>query len=233
MSFLVFPVVALASSMLLVPAVYAEDLPLCLRRSNQNVSLYKESILLNTYYIKIGWDFTKTLWYFKVLQKKATLEVVKKRLITQLTRPRLSSVSKFLAILSNEFATVFTAAPSIIVSSFWLIEVIIYVPFEGRLRTNVNLQSIFRTYKSKRLVRANQQFCRDNAHITCELNLQPQPSTIHRKGLLPPWDITCLSSHRREHEVLPCTLHPCQWQTKLSLPVCVLICADWKNNTKL
>lgn len=68
----------------------------------------------------------------------------------------------------------------------------------------------------------------EEIRITWELNLKPQPSTMHRKGLLPPWDRTCLSNHRREHEVLPCTLHPCQWQTKLSPPVCVLMCAAYK-----
>lgn len=63
--------------------------------------------------------------------------------------------------------------------------------------------------------------------ITWELNLLPQPSTMHRKGLFPPWDNTCRSNHLLEQELLPCTLQPCHWHTKLSLPVWVLMWATW------
>lgn len=52
--------------------------------------------------------------------------------------------------------------------------------------------------------------------LTCEVNLCPHPSTIHLKGLCPPWVSTWRSSHDTEQEALSYTLHPTHRHLKLS-----------------
>lgn len=61
-------------------------------------------------------------------------------------------------------------------------------------------------------------------YVTCELNLWPHPSTMHLKGLFPPWLRTWRSSQEREQDARSNTLQPIHRQTNVSLSDCVLTC---------
>lgn len=52
------------------------------------------------------------------------------------TRPRLSPISKLLAIPPNEFAAIFATASSVATTCFRLIKVTVYVPLERGLQIN-------------------------------------------------------------------------------------------------
>ncbi|KYN09404.1 hypothetical protein ALC57_18466 [Trachymyrmex cornetzi] len=56
-----------------------------------------------------------------------------------LTRPRLSPISKLLAIPPNELATVLATTSSVSVARFRLIEVTIHVPLKGGLQMNIRV----------------------------------------------------------------------------------------------
>ena len=59
--------------------------------------------------------------------------MTKKYYEVTLTRPRLSPISKLLAVSPNEFAAVFATASPITTTCFRLIEVTIHVPLERDL----------------------------------------------------------------------------------------------------
>lgn len=66
-----------------------------------------------------------------------------------------------------------------------------------------------------------------NSSSTWELNLCPQPSTMQRKGLFPPWLRTWRSSQEREQDDLSYTLQPFHRQTNVSQRDWVFTCFVW------
>jgi len=73
--------------------------------------------------------FYQSIKHFQEKKK----QIYKQHKIAILTRPRLSPISKLLAIPPNELATVLATTSSVSVARFRLIEMTIYMPLKGGL----------------------------------------------------------------------------------------------------